>query len=400
MAADDWIDRFMDETSGLSPDPFRLWAGISAIASVLERKVYMITDKGVLFPNLYALLSGGPGTGKTIMVNQVRELWKKVDGLHVGPDNPTKSSFLVSLMNSREGFMNGTGEMKTQSAIALGCREFGVMIPKNDIQFLSDLTDMFDNPPSYDAPRTSVDSYMVENPTVNILAGVTPMHLYETFPESAWGQGFTSRLIFVYSEGLPKQRGLFNKRKDISKSELAAPLAQWHKYLVGEFEWEIPAAEAAETYCREEGMPPAPDHERLRTYCERREVTLLKLSMISAVASNHGLTVTLSDFERAKRWLLETEALMPDTFRAMIQKSDSQLIRDLHVHCWNKYATLDKSKKIPLPEEILWEFLQERTTSERIPRILESAIKSGVFAKDLQQRYIPRTLDKFNLEGL
>lgn len=397
----DWIEEFLDETSGLSPGPFCLWAGISAIASVLERKVYMYSDKGIIFPNLYTLLSGASGSGKTLMVNQVRELWKQVEGIHVGPDNPTKSSFLRALMESRATYMNGTGEMHTQSAIAIGCREFGVMVPKNDVQFLSDLTDMFDNPSSYDAPRTSVDSYSIENPTINILGGVTPAFLYDVFPEAAWGQGFTSRLIFIYSDPLSRRRGMFNKRRDISKSKLSKPLLEWKKHLTGEFAWDEDAQEAAEKWCRIEAMFPAPDHERLRTYNERREIYLLKLSMISAVSASHGLNVRLSDYERAKSWLLEAEKLMPDTFRSMLQKSDAQLIRDLHQHCWTIYSAVERAKRQPLKERVLWEFLSDRTTSERIPRIIDAAIHAGVFLRGpFPDEVAPRTLDKFDLGAL
>lgn len=397
----DWIEQFLDETEGLSPQPFRLWAGIGAIASALQRRTYVITDKGALRPNLYTMLAGVPGTGKTLMVNQVRELWKELEGFYVGPDNPTKSSFMKSIMESRSTYINGTGEMYSQSAVAFGCREFGVMIPKHDIQFLSDLSDIFDNPPTYDAPRTSVDSYHLENPTVNILAGVTPAHLYETFPEISWSQGFTSRMIFVYSEEMPRQRGMFSKkRRDIRTSTLVKNLKQWSKNLVGEFIFTDEAAAAAELYCRDLGMPPLPEHGRLQSYNSRREATLIKLSMIAAVSASHGLSITLQDFETAKRWLLETEARMPDVFRAMIDKSDAQLIRDLHHHCWNKYAVVERQKRVPLEEKILWEFLQERTTSERIQRVIDSAVKAGVFVMNLERRYIPRSLEKFDLGGL
>lgn len=396
-----WIEQFLDETEGLSPYPFRLWSGISAIASALQRKVFIITDKGTLYPNLYTMLSGSPGSGKTLMVNQVRELWKELGKFHVGPDNPTKASFMKAVMDARSTYMNGTGELHSQSAVAFGCREFGVMVPRHDIQFLSDLSDIFDNPGTYEAPRTSVDSYHLENPTINILAGVTPAHLYETFSDIAWNQGFTSRMIFVYSEEMPRRRGIFEKkRKEIRTSTLVPRLQQWSKHLVGESIFTDEAAEAAEVYCREEGMPPKPDHGRLSAYCSRRESALLKLSMIAAVSAGHGLSITLQDFECAKSWLLKTEERMPDVFHAMLDKSDAQLIRDLHHHCWNIYANVERQKRVPLEEEILWKFLRERTTSERITKVIEAALKSGVFVMNLERKFIPRSLEKFDLGGL
>ena len=200
---------------------------------------------------------------------------------------------------------------------------------------------------------------------------------------------------------MPKKRGLFsNRRRDIKNTKLGPLLDDWHKHLSGEFEWTPDAGEAAEEYCRELDMPPKPQHEKLQSYVERREALLIKLSMISAVSAWHGLTVELSDFERAREWMLKTEDAMSDIFKSMIQRSDAQLIRDLHQYCWGKYYHIDREKRIPIQESMLYEFLQERTTSERIPRIIESALKSGVFNQDLQQRFIPRSLEKIDLSGL
>lgn len=397
----DWITTFLEETENVSPEPFRLWAAIGAIAGVLERRVYCYTDKGILYPNLYLLLTGGSGSGKSLMVNEVRSLWKHVKGLHVGPDNPTKSALLLALMNAKRTIINGTGSPSIFSAMAIGCREFGVLISKHDHAFLSDMTDIFDNPDIYEAPRTSVESYRVENPTLNILSGVTSAFLYDIFPDVAWAQGFTSRLVFIYSEPLPKQRGMFAKRPHNNKQKLGADLATIFNDFIGEFSWTPAAAEAAEQWCRIEGMPPVPDHGRLKTYSERRESLLIKLAMISAVSAGHFLKVEFSDFSRAKKWILDAERLMPDVFNAMTVKSDAQLISDLHRHCWDLYANIERNKRRPLQEEILWDFLQDRTTSERIPRIIESALRSGALAKGTYPgEYVPRTLDKFDLSAL
>jgi hypothetical protein len=108
----DWIESFVWNTAGMrSPERFRLWAAITCVAAVLERRVWTTTDIDRLFPNMFVILTGEPASGKSIMVNEVRKLWSAIDSknFHLGPDNPTKASFIESIANSPRSYANGTG---------------------------------------------------------------------------------------------------------------------------------------------------------------------------------------------------------------------------------------------------------------------------------------------------
>ena len=391
----DWIDAFMAETEGIKvPEAFRRWTAITTIAGALERRVWTHTDRGILHPNFFTILAGSPASGKSLCVNTARALWVAVSGLHLGPDNPTKASFLDSLEAAvripNKGEMNGS----IFCALSVACREFGVLIPKHDTSFLSDLTDIYDNPPLYTAPRRTVKSLEINKPTINIIAGVTPDFLNDIMPETAWGQGFTSRLMFIYgTREIVKDRDIFKKRKDVNMKKLSETLVEIFNETNGEFEWADDAQAAYNTWLNS-GMEPVPNYGRLTHYVGRRETYILKLAMVSSISAQHGLHIKLSDYERAKSWLLSAEALMPDVFRAMAQKSDSQLIVDLHWHCYTQWSRVAREKRKPVTEKDMYNFLQDRIPSERIPRVIEVAIRSGHFVRATYPgEYIPRSLD-------
>jgi len=116
--------------------------------------------------------------------------------------------------------------------------------------------------------------------------------------------------------------------------------------------------------------------------------------MISAISHTLELYVTLEDFERALDWLLDAETAMPNVFRAMHQKSDMQLVEDLWFHVYTIYSAISRDARKPVPAQELWKFLGERTTSERIPRIIELAEKSGALIKDkYDDAYLPKPLN-------
>src|SRR5271166_6582293 len=60
-----WIESFIEQTENLeAPLIWRRWSAISMIAAALEQKVWMQTSSPI-FPNLYMMIIGHPGTGKT-----------------------------------------------------------------------------------------------------------------------------------------------------------------------------------------------------------------------------------------------------------------------------------------------------------------------------------------------
>ena len=66
---------------------------------------------------------------------------------------------------------------------------------------------------------------------------------------------------------------------------------------------------------------------------------------------------------------------MPDVFREMIGKSDTQVIDELH---YMMITEQGKLKGGALQTSVLWEFLRQRVPSEKIEKILLSAERSGV----------------------
>ena len=344
----------------------------------------------MLFPNQFTILCGFPASGKTIAVNEARRYWIEVPELHVGPDNPSYRSFLDALENSTRSYINGTGGT-IYSAMSLPSTELGVLFSTSDDSLFAALTDLYDNKDQFTAPRAkSNTSIQIERPTVNILGGATPDFLGDIFPEIAWGQGFTSRLIFIYgSEMHDPNRDVFKKRPKFTQDILHKEL-RTISFMCGEFLWEPGAMKALNDWFSQK-LPPVPSHSRLTHYRGRRGPHVIKLSMISAASYHQTLTVTLADFERAKSWLLDAELTMPDVFRAMRQKSDEQLINESYQFLYSNWASVVREKRQPIPEAVLWNFIKERTTSDKIKGVIEAMIRSDLIRGGTKPgTYIPQ----------
>src|SRR5687767_8997642 len=88
-----WVDGFEKYCAGKgSPGVFTRWAGIFTIAAALERKVWIRTNKGTLYPNMYVFVVGPPGAGKTLALELSREFLGTIDKFHLAPSSVTKAS--------------------------------------------------------------------------------------------------------------------------------------------------------------------------------------------------------------------------------------------------------------------------------------------------------------------
>lgn len=385
-----WIDGFDRYTSGMpSPDIFRKWGAIACIAGALERKVWITTIMGDLYPNLYTVIVAPAGVGKTVITKNVQLLWSALDDQHTASDSITKASLVDELRAAeRKGIVSGP-QMSTYlfHSLKILSNELGVLIPGYDNEFMNTLTHLYDNLPYSERRRTKELHFRLDKPQINLLAATTPSYLNDVMPAGAWDQGFISRTIMIYS-GQTQLRQLFGteKRNEQLHKSLLADLIK-----IGSLYGQLTFTEEAATAITEwhmAGGPPVPDHPRLQHYCTRRTVHLLKLCMISCVSAGDDMQIKLEHFAEALDWLLEAEHLMPDIFKAMNSGGDGRVMEET----WHHAYTLYMKEKRPISENRLVLFVQQRTPAHNVMRILEVMEKSGLLKKQLTEvgiGYVP-----------
>lgn len=389
----DFIETYVEVTSKVpSPEIYRLWSAITAVSGVMERKAWSEGGAGPVFPNIFTILVGPPASGKDNAINPIRELWSKMQGLHLSPDNLNKATLVKALSESLRTVLNGADTPYIFSSMSVSAPEFGVFFPHYDLEFLSVINDIYLCRPFYQEERIGRGTIKIEKPHMVILSGTQPDYLNAFLPEVAWGMGFTSRLIMIYADSAPPTDFFTESAIDYTSS-----IEQLKKIfaLKGRFMWSRAALEEVNAWNRA-GGPPTPEHSRLLHYNGRRTLNVVKLSMISAVSRSQELYVTVDDFERARDWLLDAEAIMPDIFRAMGQKSDQQILADLHLHLYRLWSSVALDKRKPIKTKDIYDFLHTKVTSDKIAKLIDVAEKLGYIRKgQFPDEWVPRTLDHF-----
>jgi hypothetical protein len=347
-------------------------------------------------------LTGISGSGKTEAINIARVLWAQLDKFFLAPDNLTPAAFYDALFGSLKvqisnGSSNGSGGVPDMCSPMTVCnRELGVLFPAYDRGWLSDLSDLWDNQDFWKSARRQSTTVEIDRPTLNILSGVTPKYLGDVMPEIAWGQGFAARMLYIYGHrDINSVKGI-DVLKPLNKTDLTVleNMLKSIYLLEGEYNW-TPAAHDEINAWYEAGLPPIPQHTRLTEYRTRRLQHAMKLSMISAASAGHGLDVQLEDFERAVSWLTNAEVQMPNVFRSMSAKSDSQTINDLHYYLWTKYASVKREDRKPVGTNELHVWLYDRVESHRIQSIINTAERIGAIKRGLlPDEWEPQPFDK------
>lgn len=387
----DLIVDFMSLTEdALSPDLFRLWSGVSLVAGALERRVWLRNTQGPIIPNLFVLLIAPPGVGKSI-INEVRSLWSKttepgtkIKAFNVAPDSMTKASLIDTIFKSKKQVVPPEGPLEYHSPLLVAAEEFGVLLPSYDMEYVTTLNSMWNNKElHHEVRRTGLKQDVeIERPQLNLLGGAQPAWLASVFPEDAWSTGIGRRMIMVYASAAPWKDVWAEREPNTAlRNSILGRLGLLSK-AYGQAKIERQVIEAFSEW-DEGGRRPEPTHPKLVGYNNSRYYQTMKLAVVSAASRGEffphaSQTVRIEDFARAKEWLLGAEKFMPDIFRAMLGKSDSSVLDELHSWTLGVYT---QTKQKPIAGSLLRRFLLERVPHDKVESLLTLADKAHVVTR-------------------
>lgn len=361
-----------------SPVIFRRWAAITTIAATLEQKVWLMTSSR-LPPNLYTFLVSHPGVGKTRTIRAARAYLLELPDPHMAPTSLTGASLVDALLVAKRMLVRLPDPPLEYNSLPILVDEVGAFMHKYDNEMVSILSAFYD-PDPYGQQRRGGDlKIKIPSPQVNILAGSTPSNLLELMPEGSWTQGFTSRIIMVFSDERIIGDDFARETKPLS-SDLVHDLKIINS-MVGKYEVTEEYRSAVNNW-RSLGEPPVPNHPKLLHYNTRRRVHLYKLSIIAAASRSSTLVLTKDDFNLAMRWLLEAEDLMPDVFKAGSSGTDSKAMDELH-----HYILLEDKDNTGIPESQIVRRARELVPAHSVLRVLEIMERSEMITCRKKDRF-------------
>lgn len=320
---DAYLD-LMDDTE--CPSIYHRWGLIAAIGGMLGRRVHIKFGSEIMYPNQYIILLGPAASRKSTAITKISKLMKKAGYENFAGDKTGSEKFISDLA---AGFDNieseELGELDIfrsagkDSECFIKAGELEDFMGPSNGDFISLLTNLWDNPDTYKHRLKTKQSEVVYRPTVSLLGGATQQTFVNIFPPGIVGQGMLSRMLLIGATGARKKVD-WPEPLDPEKENLVINMLSEIHDLEGEITVTPDAKRClGKIYHSWRQL----DDERFENYSGRRHTHLLKLCMIIA-AGNLRLEITKNDVLYANTILSYTEQHMSKALGEFGHSEDSK----------------------------------------------------------------------------
>lgn len=315
----DFVTEYLEYTAGSEvPAIFNRWACLTGLGAWLQQDAYIPFVNGRIFANMYVMLIGSAGARKSTAIKGFKRILERAGYSYFAGEKTTKEQFLVDISKSDASSILGgstedilfsnIGKIDTEltTPCLIAADEFNDFFGNNMLEFLSMLGSLWDKEGVYSS-RAKSGNIEIPNPNISILSGNTVDTLNNTFPVEALGQGFFSRVIYVYGKPNGTKIAFPTVGKEEDLEYFAKKLIKIKDCMRGEMQIEDEAKGAMEfIYKSFKGI----DDERFDSYSSRRFTHFLKLCIIHAAANYSGV-IKLQHVIDAHTVLVYTEHFMP-----------------------------------------------------------------------------------------
>ena len=352
--------------------------GVWQVATAVGRAVGMKLSGQQTAPNLFVLLVGGPGAGKSQAVSAARQIiLPAIPKMSLIPASVTRAGLIDYMTENLQSRLDPSGmTIPSNECIALSDEMQGILPELNDIGHLTLYNELYDIKSTYKSRTRTSGEFTLQSPYCSIITGAQPAFFATSLPEQAWGMGFMSRSIMVF-ETQRERKDIFlaNDIDHALKTKLIQDLREIHG-LHGWFKWMEKAKALYREWWVEQGGPPVPQNKRLAMgYNTRRPLHFIKLAMIFSLSRSNDLIVTATDAARAIELLTRTEDRMRHIFAEMTATGTIAAYGDV-IDTLRARA----SNGAILPEADLIHMLMERFPPSQINSIIEHLLGSEVVA--------------------
>jgi hypothetical protein len=312
---------YIELTEGTEvPELFNVWGGYILISSAISRRVWLLHGRDPIYPNIYVMLVGDAGNGKSMALNEVRELLADVESIPLAHSVETPEGLLRRLAGQPErdppllfdgsfktiGPHGVTGEVTPCTIIANEFVNFINKAPENWIHLLNDI---YDTDKRFGYFTKNQGSDLINGPYIVLFGALTTETSFDMQKSRIIQSGFARRSIFQYGERRFDQPCPFPpggpQKLELRKSIIHQCRAL--QQLTGEFRMPQHSKDLYTAWYNDHSYkcPKAPPH--MRSWLTSKPMQVLKLSMITSLSFSHDLEITPDHLDISLNFLAKME---------------------------------------------------------------------------------------------
>jgi hypothetical protein len=381
---EDFISSYINYNAGTEvPNTFSRWSVMSGIGALLSKNYYFKHGHFKINPNMYCMFIGEPGTKKSSSIKLVKRLLTQSGYNHFAPNKTSKEKFLAKLAeqvapDTADDFLDqnifGGSDIESKGPIecAIYADEFNNFLGSGNLEFISLLGELWDHEGVYvnELKNSKSDS---------ILSGNTQTNFNAAFPPEAIGQGFFSRLLFIYCDTIREKVTFPEEPSEESTRDILSHFQAIRSKVIGRATCTKTSYNLIDKIYK--SWNPIQDP-RFSTYSNRRFAHLIKLILIIS-ASRLSTVIEEQDVIHANTVLTHAEFYMPKALGEFGKAKNSDVA--------HKVIQVIEEANSPVPFKRLWKLVSSDLDR---PASLAELISNLIHAEKIQHvedlGYLPK----------
>lgn len=377
-----FLSDYRDFCSGLEvPPSYNLFCSLSALSSMLGGRVWTFKGDYIkIYPNLYIVLVGGPGLGKTTAMELSEKLLRHFK-IPTSAESVTREKLIMDIDANKTilDFLPADARDREVSPYTVFASELSEFLGAGGVGMISFLTTIFSRD-VFEVRTKNKGSTFIKRPYLNLIAGTTPDWITTYLKDDIISGGFSRRCLFI----LETARFGSNPLPKITPAMQAA----WERCvargdsirkLSGEFKMSPEAEAFWITWYPTRFAKPDPN---LVGYYETKDIQLLKVAMLLAVSEADTLILErrhlISGLELLSLVELNLSRVFQGIGRNELNAATSKVVDQLINAPLIDMVQLDGSttKVHAVPEKRLRAYLWKEVNGEEMDKVLEHLINA------------------------
>lgn len=366
------------------PVPYHRWTLLTIASALLARRAYIPFGADRIYPNLYTVFIGQPGSRRSTAIRIGMKFLRMTDFDSLSVDQTSKEQLWRDMSKL------------TPAYLFIAQDEISDFIGRDATRFVDNLGRIYDNPPKYDVSTRGGGYVNLDQPTLVILAATNHTKLQRTFSPEAIEGGFLSRCILISAKEVSTKVAW----PPPLNPSLAAQVEAQLKYLMEEKIGELVFKNAARDVVEEiyHNQPSMPDR-RFTYYSSRRHITLLKIVILLACL-DQTLFIDYPTVIEANTLLHTAELRMPlalGEFGRSKTVAQNQLLLSLIQNADRPLSLSAIHRMVSTDFENIDELINQLTVLEQVNKIQRIQAGSGSFLfssyEDVSSAWPPHLID-------
>jgi hypothetical protein len=306
---------------------------MTILSAVLGRKVYFNRGYYTLYPNFFTVLVAGSARCRK----------STAIGIGMGLLRELECSRIIEGKTSMEKFISDLQwpgpRDEPAPPIMIAEDELSVFLTRDSQgdKMIDLLTKLFDCPKQFSYKTWAHQTITLRDVYMTILAGTTPEGMAKSMPDTAFGGGFASRILFIFQQDTARRNALPELTpEEVRLKETLIQRLQSISELQGEYHL---TPEGREFFIDWYNNMDFPEDKRMEGYYGRKHDHVLRASIVIAAAQETTLEIGPNHIDAAIAALQAIETFMP---RALAQIGTT----DVRVHIERVSRQMQKYKRI------------------------------------------------------